>query len=414
VYLRVRGRERHFVGERQVQSARHQRLDQISQALLHDLDRPDVNVIQRRTEQVMHQRFGQPRNDSDAQSQTARTQLAARDIVQLAAEAKDVFRVVDRVATKGREDQALAPALEQLRSKVLLERPQLSAERRVSQPELARCGREPALARDDRKVEEVVIVEPLHNAHVAPLDMHCQSFVIYDRWICGTFSLPEPVSLDCPLAGARGFPSTFPSASTTGDAVKVSSPIESIERGAASNQATPREPSEEPPMGTEREGPRHEQEPANTVWASFASLFAAVWSLAFIACACWQAGVLVSRAIDGASRTSLEPQAPQPAATQLPAPAQAGDVAEFRAVAAPQRDREVTPAAIGAPSMALVSIEPATTTPQASMAAAFEASAEASEKILPAGLELMLDADEKSPAPGKAPPAGTPHARRLR
>jgi hypothetical protein len=190
---------------------------------------------------------------------------------------------------------------------------------------------------------------------------------------------------------------------------EVSSPIEVSERDAKPLAASNEDGRRQPEPGAQRERPLDEREPANTAWVSLASLFAALWTVAFISCVFWQAGVLASRAMDGASRASSGSQAPRTPAKELSPSTRVDDRADSSSVAAAEvATRAVTPVEAAPASLALVAVEPALTAPRASSIAAFEASAEASEKVIPVGLETALDPTERTLVLGEAPPPDYP------
>jgi hypothetical protein len=141
---------------------------------------------------MVTERLGQAGEHADTQCTPTRTDVPAGHIVQLAAEPKDIIRVARRVATEWREHEPLAAPLEQLGAEVLLERPQLRAQRGVRQAQLARGGGEPSLSGDHREVVQVVIVEPLHGFHVACIDTYCQRFVFCDERVATSARAGRP------------------------------------------------------------------------------------------------------------------------------------------------------------------------------------------------------------------------------
>src|SRR5688500_7002267 len=100
----------------------------------------------------MAERLGQAGEHAHAQATPTRADVAARHVVQLATEPKDVIGIAGRVATEGREHESFASPLEQLCGEVLLERAELRALGRMRQPQLASRSGEPSLSGDDREV----------------------------------------------------------------------------------------------------------------------------------------------------------------------------------------------------------------------------------------------------------------------
>jgi nucleotide-binding universal stress UspA family protein len=159
---RPRHGDRDFVRKGKVHTSCQQSVHQKGEALLDDLHGARLQLTQRRRQEVVAQRLGQPSEHAYTQGTPSRTDLPARHIVELAAKPKDVVGVARRVTTERCEHEASAARFEELCAKVRLERSELRAQRRMRQTQLAGRGGEATFSGDYREVIQVVIVEPLH------------------------------------------------------------------------------------------------------------------------------------------------------------------------------------------------------------------------------------------------------------
>ena len=115
----------------------------------------------------MSERLRHSGHDPRAQRVASRTRFPLRHVVEFTTEPEDVRRVRSGVGSKRGENQALPAPVEQRHAEMVFERPELRAQGRVSEAELASGRGDAAFLGDHREVEQVVIVEPVHLVLVA-------------------------------------------------------------------------------------------------------------------------------------------------------------------------------------------------------------------------------------------------------
>ncbi len=91
----------------------------------------------------------------------ARSPLDAVD--HLAAQGEDLFRVAEHHTAGLRQRQLAADLGEELLAELIFQRMDLRAQRRVGKPQDLACGDQPSFASDDPEIEQMMIVNPLHD-----------------------------------------------------------------------------------------------------------------------------------------------------------------------------------------------------------------------------------------------------------